>query len=142
MILDMFKLDEKVAIVTGSSTGLGQGISIALAEAGADVVGVDYVESPETKKIIEGLGRRYLEVVANLLTIKAIPDILAKTLKTFGRLDILVNNAGTGQFVPFAMMENDEYDRVMDINVRGIFFFSRSYSAFSSSSLWVGSSSR
>jgi len=125
MILDMFKLDGKVAIVTGSSTGLGQGISIALAEAGADVVGVDYVESPETKKIIEGLGRRYLEVVANLLTIKAIPDILAKTLKTFGRLDILVNNAGIIRRSDAIDFSEKDWDEVMDINSKTVFFLSQ-----------------
>ena len=65
MILDKFSLSGKVAIVTGASTGLGQGMSLALAEAGADIVGVDYVEMPETKEKVEALGRKFLGITAN-----------------------------------------------------------------------------
>jgi len=94
MILDKFKLDGKVAIVTGASTGLGQGMAIALAEAGADIVGVDYVPCTETKQKIESIGRRFLEIQANLMTIEPINMIIEKTIQEFGKLDILVNNAG------------------------------------------------
>lgn len=125
MILDQFKLDGKVAIVTGSSTGLGQGISIALAEAGADVVGVDYVASPETKGAIEKLGRRYLEVVANLMSIEPLSGIVAKAVEAFGRVDILVNNAGIIRRQDAIDFSEKDWDEVMDINAKTVFFFSQ-----------------
>jgi 2-dehydro-3-deoxy-D-gluconate 5-dehydrogenase len=125
MILDKFKLDGKVAIVTGSSTGLGQGISLAFAEAGADVVGVDYVESTETKKIIEGMGRRFLEIKADLMSIEPIPGIIARTLETFGHLDILVNNAGIIRRQDAVDFTEKNWDDVMNINSKTVFFFSQ-----------------
>ncbi len=125
MILDQFKLDGKVAIVTGSSTGLGQGISIALAEAGADIVGVDYVASPETKAAVEKLGRRYLEHVANLMTIEPLPGIVAKTVDAFGRVDILVNNAGIIRRQDAIDFSEKDWDDVMDINAKTVFFLSQ-----------------
>ncbi|HWP67683.1 MAG TPA: 2-dehydro-3-deoxy-D-gluconate 5-dehydrogenase KduD [Rectinemataceae bacterium] len=125
MILDKFKLEGKVAIVTGSSTGLGQGISLALAEAGADVVGVDYVESTETKKLIEGMGRRFLEIKADLMSIAPIPGIIAQTLAAFGRLDILVNNAGIIRRQDAVDFTEKNWDDVMNINSKTVFFFSQ-----------------
>lgn len=125
MILDKFKLDGKVAIVTGSSTGLGQGISLALAEAGAFVVGVDYVESTETKRQIEGMGGRFLEIVADLMSIAPIPGIVSKTLTAFGRLDILVNNAGIIRREDSIDFSEKNWDDVMNINAKTVFFFSQ-----------------
>jgi 2-deoxy-D-gluconate 3-dehydrogenase len=125
MILDKFKLDGKVAIVTGSSTGLGQGISLAFAEAGASVVGVDYVASPETKQKVEALGGKYLEVVANLASIEPIADIVAKTIAAFGRLDILVNNAGIIRREDAIDFSEKNWDDVMNINAKTVFFFSQ-----------------
>jgi 2-deoxy-D-gluconate 3-dehydrogenase len=125
MILDKFKLNGKVAIVTGSSTGLGQGISLGLAEAGADIVGVDYVASPETKKMVEGLGRRYLEVVADLMTTAPIQGIVEKTVAAFGRLDILVNNAGIIRRQDAIDFTEKDWDDVMSINSKTVFFFSQ-----------------
>ncbi|MFA5851777.1 MAG: 2-dehydro-3-deoxy-D-gluconate 5-dehydrogenase KduD [Spirochaetales bacterium] len=125
MILDKFKLDGKVAIVTGSSTGLGQGVCLAFAEAGAKVVGVDYVESTETKNLIEGMGRKFLEIKANLMSIAAIPDIVARTLAAFGRLDILVNNAGIIRREDAIDFSEKNWDDVMDINAKTVFFFSQ-----------------
>ena len=122
MILDKFKLDGKVAIVTGSSTGLGQGVCLAFAEAGAKVVGVDYVESTETKNLIEGMGRKFLEIKANLMSIAAIPDIVARTLAAFGRLDILVNNAGIIRREDAIDFSEKNWDDVMDINAKTVFF--------------------
>jgi 2-deoxy-D-gluconate 3-dehydrogenase len=125
MILDDFKLDGKVAIVTGSSTGLGQGMCIALAEAGADVVGVDYVASPENKKVVESLDRKFLEVVANLLSIEPIDSIVTKTIETFGHVDILVNNAGITRRVDAVDFSEKDWDDVMNINLKTVFFFSQ-----------------
>jgi len=125
MILDKFKLDGKVAIVTGSSTGLGQGISLALAEAGAAVVGVDYVASSDTKKAIEAFGGRFLEIVADLMTNEPLQGIVDKAVQTFGRLDILVNNAGIIRRQDAIDFSEKNWDDVMDINAKTVFFFSQ-----------------
>ncbi len=125
MILDAFKLDGKVAVVTGSSTGLGQGIAIALAEAGADVAGVDYVASPETKTRVESRGRRFLEIVADLSSLEPVPGIVERTVKTLGRLDILVNNAGIIRRQDAVDFSEKDWDDVMNINAKTVFFLSQ-----------------
>src|SRR4030042_6412984 len=94
MILDNFSLKGKTAIVTGASTGLGQGMACGLAEAGAHIVGVDYVASAETKNMITGLGGKYLEITANLMSLEPINRIIVGAVQAFGHIDILVNNAG------------------------------------------------
>ncbi|WPX08610.1 2-dehydro-3-deoxy-D-gluconate 5-dehydrogenase KduD [Anaerocellum danielii] len=123
MILEKFKLDGKVAIVTGASTGLGQGMAIALAEAGADIVGVDYVPCTETKQRIESIGRRFLEIQANLMTIEPINMIIEKTIQEFGRLDILVNNAGIIRRCDAIDFTEKDWDDVIAINLKTVFFF-------------------
>ena len=123
MILEDFKLDGKVAIVSGSSTGLGQGMSLGLAEAGADIVGVDYVESSETRNMVEALGRKYLEVQADLSSIEPIPSIIDKSLKNYGHIDILVNNAGIIRREDAVNFSEKDWDDVMNLNIKTLFFF-------------------
>ncbi|NLM11703.1 MAG: 2-dehydro-3-deoxy-D-gluconate 5-dehydrogenase KduD [Clostridiaceae bacterium] len=125
MILDKFKLDGKVAIVTGASTGLGQGMAFALAEAGASIVGVDYVEMPETQKKIEEKGGKFLGIVADLLSTDPIDDIIKKTVEAFGKVDILVNNAGIIRRCDAIDFSVKDWDDVMNINVKTVFFFSQ-----------------
>jgi 2-dehydro-3-deoxy-D-gluconate 5-dehydrogenase len=125
MILDKFSLKGKVAIVTGASTGLGQGMSIALAEAGADIVGVDYVEMPETKATIESTGRKFIGIVANLMSVDPIQGIVDKAVTTFGHLDILINNAGIIRRTDAMEFSEKDWDDVMNINVKTVFFFSQ-----------------
>jgi 2-deoxy-D-gluconate 3-dehydrogenase len=125
MVLDSFKLTGKVAIVTGCSTGLGQGMCLGLAEAGADVAGVDYVPAPETKQAVEKLGRRFLAIVADLLTISPVERIINETVDTFGRLDILVNNAGIIRREDAIQFSEKDWDDVMGINVKTVFFLSQ-----------------
>lgn len=125
MILDNFNLNGKTAIVTGSSTGLGQGISIALAEAGANVVGVDYIESPETQKIIEDFSGKYTQCVANLFTTEPVQRIIDEALAAYGSIDILVNNAGIIRRCPAENFTEKDWDDVMNINIKTLFFLSQ-----------------
>lgn len=125
MILDQFKLTSKVAIVTGCSTGLGQGMSLGLAEAGADIVGVDYVDAPETAKMVESLGRKFLGIKADLMSIEPIAGIITQAVKTFGRIDILVNNAGIIRRADAIEFTEKDWDDVININLKTVFFFSQ-----------------
>ncbi len=125
MILDQFKLSGKVAIVTGSSTGLGEGMAYGLAEAGADIVGVYNNDLPENQEKIEALGRRFLGIQADLSNISMVADIVGKTVEAFGRLDILVNNAGIiirNKSVDFT---EEQWDDVVNINLKTLFFLSQ-----------------
>jgi 2-deoxy-D-gluconate 3-dehydrogenase len=120
-----FDLSGKVAIVTGASTGLGQGMALGLAAAGADIVGVDYVESQETAALVDKSGRRYLEIKADLMSIEPIDGIIEKAVKEFGRIDILVNNAGIIRREDSINFSEKDWDDVMNINVKTVFFMSQ-----------------
>ena len=122
-ILDAFKLDGKVAIVTGSERGLGRGMAVALAQAGADIVGVTHAESaPETAEAIEAAGRKYLHIQANLLSIEPVERIVETALKAFGQIDILVNNAGIITRNDSVDFTEKEWDDVMNVNLKSAFF--------------------
>jgi 2-dehydro-3-deoxy-D-gluconate 5-dehydrogenase len=123
MSLEKFKLTDKVALVTGSSTGLGQGMSLGLANAGAHIVGVDYVESSETKALVEALDRRFLEIKADLRTIAPIAGIVEQAVAKFGKLDILVNNAGIIRRADALDFTEQDWDDVMNLNLKTVFFF-------------------
>ena len=125
MILDQFSLAGKVAIVTGASTGLGQGISLAYAEAGAKVVGDDYVEMPETQKAIEEKGGEFVGVVANLMSTDPIEGIINTAVEKFGKVDILVNNAGIIRREDCIDFSEKNWDDVININLKTVFFFSQ-----------------
>lgn len=123
MILDRFKLDGKVAVVTGATTGLGQGMAIGLAEAGADVVGVDYVDAfTETKAGVEKTGRKFLAVQADLSKMESIPAVVERVKKEFARIDILVNNAGIIRRAPCCEFSEKDWDEVLNINLKAVFF--------------------
>ena len=118
-----FDLKGKTAIVTGCSTGLGQGICLGMAEAGARVVGVDYVAAPETAKMIAALGGEFLGIEANLMTIDPIEGIIEQTIAKFGSVDILVNNAGIIRREDSINFSEKDWDDVMNINIKTVFFF-------------------
>lgn len=125
MILENFKLTGKVAIVTGAVRGLGQGISVALAEAGADIVGVGLGDMEETKAMVEAAGRKFLRITADLTSLAPIEEIIEKTLKEFGRIDILVNNAGIIRREDSVNFTEKDWDDVMNLNLKSLFFLSQ-----------------
>jgi len=125
MILDQFKLDGKVAIVTGSAQGLGQGIALGLAEAGADVALVDILDMSETQQHIESLGRRCATIPADLTDSSCIPTIVDTTVRELGGIDILFNNAGIIRRAPITEFTEKDWDDVMNINIRTLFFLSQ-----------------
>jgi 2-deoxy-D-gluconate 3-dehydrogenase len=122
MTLKQFSLAGKIAIVTGSSTGLGEGMAYGLAEAGADIAGVYHNDPPQNKEIIENMGRRFHGIRADLSHISSIGDIIEQTLETFGRLDILVNNAGIIRRSPSVDFTEKDWDDVMNVNLKSLFF--------------------
>jgi len=127
MILDAFSLTGKTAIVTGAARGLGQGMAVGLAEAGADIIGVDVI-SPldDTRAKIESLGRRFVDVRADLSGLDDIPRIL-ETAQTFGGADILVNNAGIIRRHPAHEFPLADWDAVINVNQRTLFFLSQAF---------------
>ena len=127
MILDAFKLDGKVALVTGAGQGLGQAMSLALAEAGADIVGLDRGSSAETGDAVIKLNRRYKQVICDL-GIASVADlnlIVGEIVKEMGRLDILINNAGIIRRVPAIDFPEKDWDDVMQIDLKAVFFLSQ-----------------
>src|SRR5687768_7320541 len=126
MILDSFKLDGKVALVTGASAGLGAAIAVALAEAGADVAAHGNSRAPgATCELIERAGRRTLPVLGNLAD-KAIPaQLVSQTLAHFGQLDILINNAGTIRRAPAVDYSEEDWATVIEVNLSSVFRLSQ-----------------
>jgi 2-deoxy-D-gluconate 3-dehydrogenase len=126
-ILDSFKLDGKVALVTGARQGLGQGMAMGLAEAGADIIGLDWTESDETGKIISALGRSYHPVVCDLRQASAadLQKIVSEIVTRMQHLDILVNNAGIIRRAPALDFSEKDWDDVLQINLRAVFFLSQ-----------------
>ncbi|MDP1990840.1 MAG: 2-dehydro-3-deoxy-D-gluconate 5-dehydrogenase KduD [Syntrophales bacterium] len=125
MILDMFKLTGKVAIVTGCRTGLGQGMALGLAEAGADIVGIDLNHLEETQTRIQETGRSFLGIEADLSNIGVIDGIIGQAVKKFGKIDILVNNAGIIRRTDALEFSEKDWDDVMNINLKTVFFFAQ-----------------
>ena len=126
-IIDAFRLDGKVAVVTGANTGLGQGMSVALAQAGAKVVGVARRSCEDTKKLIEADGGEFAEVIADLSDMSAIDVIVNGALAAFGKVDILVNNAGLIKRNDAIDFTEDEWDSVIQVNQKMVFFLSQAF---------------
>ena len=125
MTQTLFSLAGKVAIVTGSSTGLGEGMAYGLAEAGANIVGIYHKDLPTNKEKIESLGRRFLGIQADLSSVVPVDDIIKQTMETFGRLDILVNNAGIIRRNKSIDFTEKDWDDVMNVNLKTLFFLSQ-----------------
>jgi 2-dehydro-3-deoxy-D-gluconate 5-dehydrogenase len=126
MILRQFDLAGKIAIVTGGSTGLGEAMAIGLAEAGAEVVGVSSSAGPyRAKEAIEGTGRRFLSIQADLSSLQPLSAIVDKTVEVFGKIDILVNNAGIIRRENSIDFTEKDWDDVMNVNLKSLFFLSQ-----------------
>ncbi|MDT4966077.1 MAG: 2-dehydro-3-deoxy-D-gluconate 5-dehydrogenase [Acidobacteriota bacterium] len=126
MILDAFKLDGKVALVTGASAGLGAAIALALAEAGADVACHGNTRSPEeTCNEIQQLGRASHPITGDLRQPDTPRALIEETLAHFGRLDILVNNAGTIRRSPAVDFSEEDWSSVIEVNLSSVFRLSQ-----------------
>jgi len=119
----MFDLTGKVAIVTGGSVGLGQGMAVGLAQAGADIISVGIGDHSETGKKVSAVGRRFLAIDADLFSTEPIQGVVDKAVAEFGHIDILVNNAGIIRRADAVDFTEKDWDDVMNINVKTVFFF-------------------
>ena len=117
-----FDLSGRAAIVTGANTGIGQGIALALAAAGADLALVGRTPAEETADQVEALGRRAVLIDADLSTIAPVQEVVDRTLDALGRLDILVNNAGIIRRANAADFSEADWDAVIDTNLKSLFF--------------------
>ena len=117
-----FSLEGKVALVTGANTGLGQGIAMALAKAGADIAVAGFVPPVETAQMVKAAGRRFLSIDANLMTIEPVRRIVDETVQRLDRLDILVNNAGLIRRADSLEFSEKDWDDVMNVNIKSMFF--------------------
>lgn len=132
------KLDRKVALVTGSSQGIGQAIAIRLAEEGASVV-INYRSHPEgaeetLKRVQVAGGKCHMAqsevgttIQADLGQISEVERLVSESIEHFGKVDILVNNAGLEKRADFWEVSEEEYDKVIDVNLKGVFFATQAF---------------
>lgn len=124
--MDFFKLDGKVAVVTGGNTGLGQGYAVALAKAGADLFVPTYDTNwEETRALVEAEGRKIEFVQADLTKKEDRAKVVEKCMEVYGRIDILVNNAGTIRRAPLLEYKEEDWQAVMDINLNSVYHLSQ-----------------
>jgi 2-deoxy-D-gluconate 3-dehydrogenase len=120
-----FSLEGKVALVTGGNAGLGQAISVALAEAGADIAVISRRAPEETGKLVAHLGRRFLAIEADLASTKPIAGIVEEAARALGSVDILVNNAGIIRRADAVDFSEKDWDDVMSVNLKSAFFLAQ-----------------
>ena len=123
--MSLFDLSGRVAVVTGANTGIGQGIALALAEAGADIAAVGRTPAEETAAKVRALGRRCELVSADLGTIAPVQAVVDQVLEALGGLDILVNNAGIIRRADAVDFTEEDWDAVVDTNLKSVFFLSQ-----------------
>ncbi len=124
-MLDLFNLAGRTALVTGANTGLGQGIAVALAQAGADIVAVGRSPATDTLARVQALGRRVLDVRADLSTTGPVREVVDAAIGLNGRLDIVVNNAGIIRRADSLDVEEADWDAVIDTNLKSPFFLAQ-----------------
>lgn len=121
----IFDLNGKVAIVTGCNTGLGAAMAIALAESGCNIVGANRAAPVETLHRVEAAGQRFVDIRADLSSIEPIADIVHSAVEAFGRIDVLVNNAGIIRRNDALEFTEADWDAVVDLNLKSVFFLSQ-----------------
>jgi 2-dehydro-3-deoxy-D-gluconate 5-dehydrogenase len=121
----LFDLGGKAAIVTGASTGLGRGMTLALASAGADLLLVDHVSCGVVAEEVRALGRRTLSLTLDLSQRGSASAVVEAALREFGKVDILINNAGIIRRAPAVDFSEQDWDDVMTLNARTVFFLAQ-----------------
>jgi 2-deoxy-D-gluconate 3-dehydrogenase len=119
---DMFSLVGRTALVTGANTGIGQGIAVALAGAGADIVAVGRTSPEETAAQVRAAGRRFHSIEADLGSASHSGEIVQQAVEHFGAVDILVNNAGIIRRNDALDFTESDWDAVMNVNLKSAFF--------------------
>jgi 2-deoxy-D-gluconate 3-dehydrogenase len=127
MILDSFRLDGQVALVTGARQNLGQAMALALAEAGADISALDVDDIIDTTQAVRAMGRRCRPIACNLrsASVTDLQQVVAETVADLGRLDILVNNAGIIRRTPALDFSEVDWDDVLQVDLKAVFFLSQ-----------------
>ena len=123
-------MQNRIALVTGSTQGIGRGIAVRLAEAGADLVingREDSEEAQQTLELVRATGRRACFIAADVSEVADCRRLVDEAVKQMGKLDILVNNAGVQRHSPFLDVEEADYDQVLDVNLRGPFFLAQAF---------------
>jgi 2-deoxy-D-gluconate 3-dehydrogenase len=125
MTANRFDLTGKVALVTGANTGIGQGIAVALAAAGADIAAAGRSAPVETQQAVEALGRRFVSISADFGSTEPVQRVVDETVAGLGGLDILVNNAGIIRRQNSIDFSEDDWDAVMNTNLKTVFFLTQ-----------------
>ena len=128
-VLDRFRLDDKVVVVTGASSGLGVAFAQAFAEAGADLVlGARRADRlPGTGRLVEAAGRRYAHLQTDVTDPEQCTALVAKAVEVFGRVDVLVNNAGLGWAKPALKETPAQFLQVLDVNLNGAYWMAQAF---------------
>ncbi|UYY77598.1 2-dehydro-3-deoxy-D-gluconate 5-dehydrogenase KduD [Sphingomonas sp. R1] len=125
-----FDLTGQVAVITGANTGIGQGIALALAAAGADIAAVGRTPAEETVAKVRDLGRRAEIVSADLSTIEPVQRVVDEAVDKLGKIDILVNNAGIIRRADSLDFTEEDWDAVVDTNLKSVFFLCQAAGKF------------